>query len=158
MTIVRRAHQSDHAARMRHRVGPENQRVHHAEGRRGHPDPQRERDHHERGKSGRAAQAADREARVVEEIRQPMNASHVSHLLFALFQSVHRAHRRVARLFWRKPIGDAFLDFVLQVELQFFIELLLHLAAEAEWTCRRSGIVNHQCSMRITSPKPPKAG
>ncbi len=58
-----------------------------------------------------------------------MNAPHVSHLLFPLFQSVHRAHRRVARLLWGKPIGDAFLDFVLQVELQFLIELLFHTGA-----------------------------
>src|SRR2546425_3145329 len=49
--------------------------------------------------------------------------------LFPLFQTVHRAHRGVARLFRGKPIGDAFLDFVRQVKLQLLIELRLHPAA-----------------------------
>src|SRR6202008_3531596 len=53
-TMVRSAHQSDNASRMRHGIRPEDQRVDHAECRRGHPDPERERDHHERGESWRA--------------------------------------------------------------------------------------------------------
>src|SRR5207248_7439991 len=113
---------------MRHRVRPEDQPIDHAERRRGHADSQRERDRHERGESERAAQAPDRVADVVDEIRQPMNATQVPHLLFPLLQSVHRAHRGVARLFGGKPVRDAFLDFVLQVEPQLFIELPLHAA------------------------------
>ena len=35
----------------------------------------------------------------------------------------------VARLSRRKPIGDAFLDFVLQVELQFLLQFLFHTVA-----------------------------
>src|ERR1700687_167336 len=70
-----------------------------------------------------------------------MNASHVSHLLFPLFQPVHRAHRRVARFFWGKPIGDAFLDFVLQVKLELFVQLLLDVAAAKEGAqAKRDGV------------------
>ncbi len=65
---MRGAHQGDHAARMRHGVGPENQPIDHAECRGGHPDAQRERDHHECGKSGRPAQAAKSEAHVLHYI------------------------------------------------------------------------------------------
>ena len=61
-----------------------------------------------------------------------MNVPRISHLLFPLFQSFHCAHRRVARLFWGKPIGDALLDFALQVELQLLIELLFHTGAEQD--------------------------
>src|SRR6267143_1861819 len=39
---------------------------------------------------------------------------------------------RLPRLFWGKPIGDAFLDFALQVELQLFVQLLLDAAAAKE--------------------------
>ena len=139
--VTCRAYQTYHAARMRYRVRPENQRIDHAESPRGHSDPQRERDHHERSKSGRAAQAPDRVVRVVEEIRQPINASHIPHLLFPLFQSVHRAHRRVARLFWGKPIGDAFLDFLLQVKLELFLQLVLDVAAAKEGAqAKRDGV------------------
>ena len=41
ITIVCNARQSNHAARMRHGVGPKNQRIDHTESRRGHPDAQR---------------------------------------------------------------------------------------------------------------------
>jgi hypothetical protein len=58
-----------------------------------------------------------------------MNASHVSPLLIPFVQSVHRAHRGVARLFWRNPIGVAFRVFALQVEMQLLIELPLNPAA-----------------------------
>src|SRR5713101_7701345 len=61
-----------------------------------------------------------------------MNASHVSHLLFLLFQSVHRAHGGVARFFRGKSIGDAFLDFLLEVKLEFFVQLQLQVAAPKE--------------------------
>ena len=57
-----------------------------------------------------------------------MNAPRVSHLLFALFQSVHRANGHVARLIRGKAAGDPFLDFVLQVEPQLLIELLFNAA------------------------------
>ena len=65
---------------------------------------------------------------IANEIRQPIDATHIAHLLFPLFQSVHRANGRVARLIGGKAIGDAFLDLVLQVELQLLIELPLDLA------------------------------
>ena len=96
--VARVADQSDHAALMRHRVRPEDQRIDHAESRRGHPDPERERDDHERSQPGSAAQTPDRVADVVEEVRQPADTPHVSHLFLSLFQSAHRAHRRVARV------------------------------------------------------------
>jgi hypothetical protein len=70
-----------------------------------------------------------------------MYASHVSHLLFPLFQSVHRAHRGVARLFWGEPIGDAFRDFALQVELELLVQLLLDVPAAKEGAqAKRDGV------------------
>jgi hypothetical protein len=49
--------------------------VDHAENRRGHADPQRERDHHEGGKRGRAAKAADRGSRILQQIFDEQQSS-----------------------------------------------------------------------------------
>ena len=57
------------------------------------PDSKRESADHQGGEPGRAAQAHDRVLDVIEEIRQPVDASHLSHLLFPLFEPAHRANR-----------------------------------------------------------------
>ena len=117
---------------MRYRVGPEDQRIHPAEARRREPDPQRQRDGDKRRQSWGPAQAPHGVPYIVDEVRQPVNPPHVSHLLFALLQPVHRAQRRQARLFGRESVRDAFLDLVLQVELQLLFEFLFHLAPQQD--------------------------
>jgi hypothetical protein len=75
-----------------------------------------------------------------------VNAPHVPHFFFLLFQSAHRAQGAVTRLLRGKPGGDALLDLLLKVEPELLIELLIRLAA-AEIDLRRKGAVNHQRSV-----------
>ncbi len=125
--VVRGAHEGHHAARVGHGVGPEDQRVEHAEGRDGHPDSQGDRDHHEGGQSRRPPQAADRVTDVVHEIRQPVHAARVADLFLLLFEPAHRPQRTLPGLLRRKPFRDAFLGLLVQVELELFVELPLDL-------------------------------
>ncbi len=123
--VARRAHQRDDVAWMRNGVRPEDQRVHHAERRRGHPDAEREGHDHERGQRGRPPQAPDGVARVADEIGQPLHALRVPHLVLPLRHTVHRTQRREPRVRGRQAARDALFDLVIQVELELFVELLL---------------------------------
>ncbi len=160
--VARGAHQRHHLARARHRVGPEDQRVEHAERRRGHADADREGDHHEGGQAGRAAQAAQREPQVGEEVGEPVDAPRVAHLFLALLDSSQGEQRAAARLGRGEPGGDPFLDLVLEVELQLLVELLLDEATAEDGPqpqgCREPPVLDahrflkpHQVSLSCTT-------
>ena len=127
--VARRAHDADDVAGARYGIGTQDEAVDHAEARRRHADPQREGDDDERGEAGRAAQAAERVARIVDEVGQPVDSSRVADLFAAQVEAVHRAQRGETGVLRRQSVCDAFFDLVFEMEAQLVVHLALDRGA-----------------------------
>ena len=120
--VARRAHQRNYVPRMRHRIRTEDQRIHHAEGRRRHPDSQRQRDYHERRQSGRASQPTDRKSHILQKIFHQRQSSLGSIVLLDPLHAAKLQHRLPSRLDGRQTRAKIFLSLQRNMSLDLFLQ------------------------------------
>ena len=136
---MRRARQRHNIAGMRHRVRPENQRIHHAECRGRHPDPQRQRHHHEGRQACGSAQAANREAHILHQRIQERARARIAHVYLHLLHSAQFDARGALRFGWRHARANLFFDQHFQVGTNFLVEVCIHAAGEEQIAQKTSG-------------------
>ena len=96
------------------------------------PDPERERQQRDGGKAGPTAKGAQRVATVLPQVVDPAGAARVPALLFDLFRPAEFEPRLSARVVRRDTARDQVGGVPFEVEVQFAVELIVHLGASQQ--------------------------
>ena len=95
----------------------------HAEDRRIHTDTERQREDGHGSEAGRFAQHAQAVADILDEILHPIYPSHIPAFLLHLYEATDGTARCIAGFLWTHPRRQVFFDLLLQVKLQFVVQL-----------------------------------
>ncbi len=110
------------------RERPQEHTLNHAENCAIRTNRQRQRKHDDHRESGCPAEGANRVPKIVANSLELIGAAHVPAFLLNLSDSSEAASRGSQRFRRRHPIRHVLLDLLIEVESQFLVEFLFHVA------------------------------